>query len=117
MANAPIPTIPDDFPHGGLATAIAGVQPKLAARLVDGRYVVGETEEERLERYLICEDLAMQLSGYCRRKASENPSWTTDVVLERTRKGSDARITSGQWDISLAEMDWVMLRCKALLEW
>lgn len=66
MVNAPIPTISDDFPHGGLTTAIAGVQPKLAARLIDGHYVVGETEEERLERYLICEDLAMQLAD-CRR--------------------------------------------------
>jgi len=62
MANAPIPTIPDDIPHGGLTTAITGDQPKLAARLIDGRNVVGETEEERLERYLICEDLAMQLA-------------------------------------------------------
>lgn len=117
MANAPIPTIPDDFPHGGLTTAIAGVQPKLAARLIDGRYVVGETEEERLERYLICEDLAMQLADYCRRKAGENPDWTTEFNLQRTEQGVASHIRSGRWDISMAEKGWVMQRCAALLGW
>lgn len=117
MVTRPTPSIPNDFPHGGFAVAIAGVQPKLGARLIDGRYVVGETEEERLERFLICEDLAVQLEDYCRRKARENPSWTTEFNLQRTETGVVSRINSGQWDISMAEKDWVMKRCKVLLGW
>ncbi|CAE6895246.1 hypothetical protein R69927_05054 [Paraburkholderia domus] len=42
--------VPDDFPRDAAPAALAGAQPKLAARMINGRFVVGLTEEERMER-------------------------------------------------------------------
>jgi hypothetical protein len=117
MSDTSIKSVPEDFPHGDGIGSVAGAQPKFAARLIEGRYVVGETEEERLERYLICDDLAAQLSDYCRRKGSENPGWTKEFILQRTDQGVTSHIRSGRWDISIPEKGWVMQRCKELLGW
>lgn len=43
-------SVPEDFPHDPVPAAIAGAQMKFAAREVDGRYVVGLTEDERRGR-------------------------------------------------------------------
>ena len=87
-------TIPADFPRDILPAALAGIQPN-AARLVDGRFVAGLTEDERGERYDACEDLAQQLAAYCTRKASENPDWTRETAIERVRRGMVAKIRKG----------------------
>ncbi|OYU44721.1 MAG: hypothetical protein CFE44_11435, partial [Burkholderiales bacterium PBB4] len=49
--------VPEDFPRDPFPAALAGSQMKLAARLIDGRYVVGLTDEERYGRFLMCSDL------------------------------------------------------------
>lgn len=41
--------------------SIAGVQPKVTVRLIDGQYIAGWTPEELQERYEICEDSATKL--------------------------------------------------------
>lgn len=110
-------TIPDDFPSGAPLASLAGAQPKLAVRLVNGKYLAGLTEEERLERYEICEDLAQQFVVYCARKVSENSSLTHDLALERARKAFARKVSQGEWDFSDAEQDWVMTRAQQILKW
>ncbi|MFL9910342.1 hypothetical protein [Paraburkholderia sp. RL17-337-BIB-A] len=68
--------VPDDFPREPYGTSLAGSQPKLAVRSADGQYRVGLTDEELLERYGACEDLAEQLASYCTRKASSRSKHT-----------------------------------------
>ena len=107
--------IPDDFPREFIRASLAGSQPKIAARLIDGRYVAGLTDEELAERYDSCEDLAQQLAAYCTRKASENSEWTQEFNFGRMRKGVEKKVHAGVWDISPTEHAWVMGRVRAIL--
>ncbi|CAJ6616979.1 Uncharacterised protein [Burkholderia pseudomallei] len=109
--------VPDDFPRESYDASLAGSQPKLAVRSVDGKYRVGLTDEELLERYDACEDLAQQLASYCARKASEHPSWTRDLNLARAREGVARKVASGLWNVSAAEQSWVIARVQQLLGW
>lgn len=109
--------VPADFPRELSSALLAGSKPKLAIRLIDGKYYAGLTEEELLERYKACDDLAHQLASYCTRKESENPSWTRDFNLARTREGVARKVTTGLWDLSAAEQHWVMARVQQLLGW
>ena len=47
-------TIPDDFPRERMPPVVLGVQTKVGAVLSRGRYVL-QSEEQRAERYDICE--------------------------------------------------------------
>ncbi|MGF6465125.1 hypothetical protein [Paraburkholderia youngii] len=109
--------VPADFPRELTHALLPGSNPKLAIRLIDGKYYAGLTEEELLERYKACNDLAQQLASYCTRKESENPSWTRDFNLARTRAGVARKVTTGLWDLSAAEQHWVMVRVQQLLGW
>ncbi|TXD63271.1 hypothetical protein FUT88_03090 [Ralstonia sp. TCR112] len=109
--------IPTDFPRESPFGSAPGAQPKLLVRLVDGRYVTGLTEEERLERYEVCEDLAQQFVSYCSRKIAENRSLTHEMCLARARKGFALKVQQGEWDFSPAEQDWVMNRARRILGW
>lgn len=100
----------DDFPRKPFGASLAGSQPKLAVRSVDGRYRVCRTDQELLERYDTCEDLAQQLASNCARKASEHPSWTLDFNLSRAREGVARKVACGQWNVSAEEPRWVMAR-------
>jgi len=79
-------TIPADFPREKPLASVPGVQPKVVARLVNGQYIIGLTDEEWLERYEGCEDLARQFVSYCTRKVAENPALTRELCLVRARK-------------------------------
>lgn len=59
--------IPADFPRDTPLASVPRTQPKLAVRLVDGRYITGHTDEEWLERYQDCEGLAQQFTACCTR--------------------------------------------------
>ncbi|UCV23594.1 hypothetical protein [Ferribacterium limneticum] len=107
-------SVPNDFPRP-VISAVAGVQPKLAVRLVDGQYVAGMTDAELYERYAGCEDLAQQLADYCRRKEREHPEWSRTFNLERARRGVATKVDSGRWEFSSAELEWLMRRCAVLL--
>lgn len=105
--------IPKDFPRDPHPGAVPGAQEKLLARLIDGRYVVGLTDEELAERYDACIDLVEQLVPYCLRKQSENETWTTADVLRRVHVG----LQSKKWGQSLAEIHWVVNKLAAQLSW
>jgi len=105
--------IPKDFPRDPHPGAVPGAQEKFLARLVDGRYVVGLTDDELKERYDVCVDLVEQLLPYCIRKQSENPTWTTADVLRRVHLG----LQSKRWGQSLAEIHWIVNRLAVRLGW
>ncbi|CAD6514423.1 hypothetical protein ACFQ3P_04575 [Paraburkholderia sabiae] len=104
--------VPEDFPRDVTPASLAGAHPKLAGRVIDGKFVVGMTEEERFERWDICEDLAQQLVGVARKDASKHPENSREVTLERVRRGIEDKL----WT-SVMETDWLMKRLRSLLEW
>lgn len=103
--------IPNSFPMDPSPSALSGAQPKIAVRLIDGQYVAGLTDEERFERYEICEDLAQQLIGYCRRKQSERPDETLHSLLQKVEHSARGK----GWDISPIELTWVMGRIREVI--
>lgn len=98
--------IPADFPRELLPGGVPGAQPKLLARKVGDKYLAWMTNEEWEERYEICSDLAQQLISYCKRKQTEKPEWSVEDILRKTSQG----IRSKNWDLSEAEMIWMMER-------
>jgi len=107
--------VPSDFPREARLGAVTGAQPKTLARLVDGRYFVGPTDEEIRERYATCQDLVEQLVAYCQRKANEHTDWTHAQILERARKGVAQK--AAQWQLSPSEVAWILERMQAALAW
>lgn len=98
--------IPLDFPRGSRPGAVAGAHPKILVRKIDGRLVTGLTEEEIQARYELCVDLEAQLRTYCERKQRENPDLDRIALLQKVRAG----VRQKGWDLSEAELDWVMER-------
>lgn len=107
--------VPMDFPRATTPASVPGVQPKLIASRVDGRYLTGPTDEEIWGRYSMCEDLAQQLAVYCQRKALQSPQWTREFNLERAARGLAEKVRQGTWDVSVAEQQWVMSRVRSVL--
>lgn len=105
--------IPADFPRQAPLGAVPGLQPKLLARKVDGRYVVGLTDEEIFARYETCEDLVQQLTAYCGRKQQKRPDWTPEGILQKVTSA----IRKKSWDFSELELRWVMTRVEQQLGW
>lgn len=103
--------IPESFPVDPWPAALSGAQPKLAVRLIDGQYIAGLTDAERLERYEICEDLAQQLVGYCRRKQSERPDEPLNSLLRKVEHSARGK----GWDVSPVELTWVLGRVYEVL--
>lgn len=106
--------IPDDFPRETYTGAVAGAQPKLLAREVDGRYQSALSDEELWVRYDACDDLAAQLAEYASRKVA-TAGLSPDVALSRAEKGVRAKVDAGEWGLSQREADWVMKRTRQLL--
>jgi hypothetical protein len=104
--------VPEDFPRNVAPASLAGAHLKLAGRFIDGKFIVGLTEEERFERWDICEDLAHQLIGIARNEALKYPENSREATLERVRRAVNGK----QWT-SAVETDWLMTRLRFLLEW
>jgi hypothetical protein len=104
MSQSPeVGQVPLDFPRRADG-ALAGVQPKLSARLIGGKVVVGETAEELADRYDACRDLAKQVTESARRKRPQYADLPLREFLRRLRKGVVAR----GWDLDAQELDWLM---------
>lgn len=106
--------IPDDFPRSRDPGSVAGVQPKLLVLEDQGLYQSGLTDDEMWTRYVVCEDVAVQLSEYVRRKMTD-AGLSADVALSRATKGSRLKVDSGEWDFSLPELAWVTKRTEQLV--
>jgi hypothetical protein len=112
--NTPTDVVPADFPRGVLS-ALAGVQPKLSVRLIDGKYVAGWTADELRCRHANSEDIVQHLVIYSQRKDIENPDWTHQFNLGRTERALASKGRSGEWDVTVDEQAWIMVRLRALL--
>lgn len=78
--------VPADFPWDPFPASLSGAQPKVAARLIDGRYVTGLTEDERRGRFLMCGDLVEQVIAYTLRKHPLRPDLTLEQFLNEVDK-------------------------------
>lgn len=108
--------IPDDFPRRIHTAALTGAMPKLSVRLMpDGTYSNMASDDEHREAYENAEDLAQHLKTYVQRKERENPDWSRKYNLERTKRGVESKMRSGEWDLEPPELDWVMARVVELL--
>lgn len=110
MPSSEDASVPPDFPRTPSLAAVAGAQPKLPARSVDGQFVVGFTHDELKARFELCEDLVEQLNSYCRRKQAEHPDWSQVEVLSKVAKAVRAKAAGGEegWELSVAEQRWVL---------
>lgn len=109
-------TIPDDFPHCRDDGAIPGAVPKYLARQTrEGKFVVGLTQEELWRRYQQCCTLATGMTSYCENKLRENPSWSSQFLMDRT----GLKIASEAWGYTDDEITWVLKRIatELSLEW
>ena len=104
--------VPEEFPHESTPAVVPGAQPKVCARLSHGVYVTGQTDDERRERWLLCEDLAKQLVPVARKDALSHPQHSTHRTLERVR----VSVARKAW-VSPEELAWLMWRLQALLGW
>ncbi|MEZ2307248.1 hypothetical protein AB6809_11525 [Paraburkholderia sp. RCC_158] len=100
-------TFPDVTP-----ASLSGAQPKLAGRLINGKLVVGQTDDERYQRWEVCEDLAQQLVSKARKDAAKYPQHSREVTLQRMRRAIEAK----GW-VSVVEADWLVERLRTLLGW
>jgi len=100
-----MPRVPYDYPRDVTPASLSGAQPKLAARLIDGKSIVGQTDDERHERWAVCEDLAQRLAAKARVDAGKYPQHSCEVTLQRIRRAIEVK----GW-ISVVETEWLMER-------
>ncbi|MFZ3128604.1 MAG: hypothetical protein WA136_11380 [Rhodoferax sp.] len=101
--------VPDDYPRDPYPAALGGAQPKFAARLIDGRYVAGLTDEERRERYLFCVGWVDTLVEYFPNKRLRRPDMSVEDVMQYIHAG----IRSERGDLGEVELDWIMAKLRA----
>ncbi|MBU0587158.1 MAG: hypothetical protein KJ852_01195 [Gammaproteobacteria bacterium] len=100
--------VPAEFPWDPFPASLSGAQSKVAARLIDGRYVSGLTEDERRGRYLMCVDLVEQLVEYTERKHLQRPDLTLPALLDQIDDG----VRKKGWEVGAVEFDWIMGRVR-----
>jgi hypothetical protein len=101
--------VPEDYPRDPHPSALSGAQRKFSARLIDGRFVVGLTEEERRERYVFCADWVEQLVSYVSKAQSKKPELSIEGVLDYIHGG----IRQERGDLGELELDWIMKKLRA----
>lgn len=104
--------IPDDFPRHPDLAALSGAQPKIAVRLVDGKYTSAYTQAELETRYDVCADLATQLVAYYHRKKAQQPDRKQDELLERIGES----LSQQGWGLTNAEIEWCMRQVRAAIQ-
>jgi hypothetical protein len=104
--------VPEDFPRDTMPAAVPGAQPKVCVRLLGDIYVAGQSDEERKERWLICEDLAKQLVRVARNDALAHPDQSPAQTLGRVR----VSVRRTAW-VSPHELQWLIRRLQTLLGW
>lgn len=105
--------IPQDFPNDNYQSSLAGAQPKIALIEIDGKYYPeGNTPEQLLERYKLCEDLAEQGLAYCLRKIEDETVGDPTAAMIRLHDG----LQSKDW-CSAKQKTWIVKRVAKLGNW
>ncbi|WP_322046645.1 hypothetical protein [Paraburkholderia sp. J67] len=102
--------VPDDFPRDNSTAVVSGAGPKLCVRLVDGIYTAALSNEERRERWIICESLTRQLATVAKKDARAHPEHSTEQTVERVKSA----VCAQRW-LSSDELEWVGRRLLFLL--
>lgn len=102
--------VPYCFPRDPWPTALPGAQPKFAARLLQGRYVVGLTDVEREERYLMSADLLEQLTAHVRHNRTQQSTEPLESYLLRLEQ----MVRDQGGEVSPIEMTWVFQQLRTL---
>lgn len=104
--------IPSDFPRDFMMGSVSGAQPKLLARKIGERFVVGQTEEEVYERWSALEEKAQKLA--------DDTIIGMKIGEVRFLRGHyialDRGIQAAGWDITRNERGWLMSRISQLVE-
>ncbi|MGI0015273.1 MAG: hypothetical protein ACREBU_17800 [Nitrososphaera sp.] len=100
--------VPKDFPADPFPASLSGAQFKVAVREIDGQYVIGLTREERVGRYLVCEDMVKQVMAFTEKKHRQRPDLTMEGLLDQI----DAGIRLKGWELGAREFDWIMGRVR-----
>jgi hypothetical protein len=66
-------------------------------------------------RYDECVRLACQLAAYCTKKATEQ-NWTPAQSIAGVELSVRAKVRTGEWALSDAECEWLLLRMRKRLE-
>jgi len=101
-------SVPADFPRGEQPGAVPGAQLKYLARQVDGKFIVGPTDEEVRGRYEACEDFARQFASYACQYLGECSGLSLDEILGRVQASITNKVRSGKWVLSTSEIDWIL---------
>lgn len=104
--------IPEDFPRQPDPEALSGAHPKIAVRLVDGKYISGYTQAELETRYDICADLVTQLIAYYHRKQSQAPARPREQLLVQMSEALEKK----DWGLTTAEIAWCMNHVRVAVE-
>lgn len=107
-------TMPGDFPRPNPAGAVGGAQPKLLLTMEAGRYYNRDSTPSALhERWIQCEDLAMQFADASKKsKLGKRSHMSEQDILDQYL----TRLHSTGWT-SNEEAKWVIRRCASLLDW
>lgn len=103
--------VPADFPRDPWPVALTAAQPNSSARLIDGKFVLELTDEERLVRYERCSNLVTQNVAYGERTQVERPDEPRHILLRRV----GASVRSKGWDLSPIDISWLMTRVEKRL--
>lgn len=103
--------VPEDFPRSRHLYSVAGAQPKLVLRKVQGGYQEGWTDSELVERFIVCRKFAEALTPYCSEKLGKLPGATIENLLPAVR----TKIVNKRWGYTEEELDWILGQVKAAL--
>lgn len=104
--------VPQDFPKDFMMGSVGGAQPKLLARKIGERFVMGPTDEEFLERWSSVENAAQRLAEdtlQSMRIGEVKFLMSHYISLERN-------IMAAGWDLTPKERAWLMRRISQLVD-
>lgn len=108
--NSPLPDhfasrseVPVDFPRYPLPTAPADTQPKLPARLINGKYVIRLTPLEQLEHHYVYLDFMNQLIAYAHIQRDQRPEVPLLEIVDEIVN----HLSLQGWELSKPGQEWV----------
>ena len=105
--------MPPDFPQDRFIGSLPGKQLKFLARQIDGKFVVGPTEEELQQRYQRCVRLAAQYHRL-HLNFSERNSQADNATVPLRLADVFVYVALQRWDLSAREQAWIIERIESM---